>query len=198
MTKKTSGKQARGWDRVKQGLLNKDSISDKKEEASTKGLNKQLGQKKEAVTHYSKKKPKPNGFFRTTKSNTKTHFDKDKKKVPRTQFGMSQEDDETDEIETKEDKNKKKFAAQDYTKAYLIKRLKQQQETKAKQKDNSAEKALEEQKAVTVRARARWLQEQIFIWKRKIGTGEYDEAVIIANISIYEREFYGIEYRYRP
>ncbi len=49
-----------------------------------------------------------------------------------------------------------------------------------------------------LRIRARWLLDQIFIWKQKMGTGEYDDGVVTHHVQMYEREYYGIEYRFRP
>ncbi len=166
--------------KVKFGLSNAES-------SDLKGINSLFSQKKkEPRTHFSKKK-----------TSVKTHLKTNKKK-PVTQFGGSytrtEEDDSEEEAQTT-------LLAENYTQNYLKKKQEKvgsKDQANPIDKKKEVENEIEKQKDVQQRSRAQWLQEQIFTWKRKLNTGEFEDTVIHANITIYEREFYSIDQRYRP
>jgi len=51
---------------------------------------------------------------------------------------------------------------------------------------------------MTQRGRASQLNNQISAWKAKLGSGEMDDAAVQANIQQLEREYFTIDYKYRP
>lgn len=192
-----SNDKERGWDRIrkapKKGSLNKDD-----DDSEIKGLNSQLGKKREPRTLFKKIVKSATTHFRKEgdKKKARMHL-KDTEKRKRTQFGTEEEvlPEETEETKA----TPTRLASENYTKAYMKKKHELLMAARKKQAASAeAKDPLAEQKANGKRARARWLQDQVFIWKRKLGTGEYEDDVIHGNITIYERELYSIEFQYRP
>lgn len=88
----------------------------------------------------------------------------------------------------------------DYQKTYWKKKTEahQEQEKKAREEAAPFKQGQAVAEEAQLRGRAIFFRDEMNGWQSKIGTGEYDDSVIQANIDQLEREFYGIDFKYRP
>ncbi|MFA6280642.1 MAG: hypothetical protein WC612_07660 [Bdellovibrionales bacterium] len=73
-----------------------------------------------------------------------------------------------------------------------------EQEREAQEERERIRQGKETPEESLLRTRALSLRDEMNAWKARSGTGEYDEGTIQANIDQLERDFYGIDFKYRP
>ncbi len=89
---------------------------------------------------------------------------------------------------------------ENYQKIYWKKKAESKKIQEKEANEESEKKRLEKEtpEEMALRGRAISLRDEMNGWKAKVGTGEYDDSTIQANIDQLERNFYGIDFKYRP
>ncbi len=118
----------------------------------------------------------------------------EKERSPKTSMSAQSENIETT---TKEDpvSQKKDYQSTYWKKKAEIHKMQQKEANEELERKRQGKETPEES---LLRTRALSLRDEITVWKARIGTGEYDEGTIQANIDQLERDFYGIDFKYRP
>jgi hypothetical protein len=134
---------------------------------------------------------------RVSQRSSFTHLSKKKNSDPRMQFKSTQTTSKTaggvrgGGISGRDDS---------YRVEYLKKQKLEKKEVEARvlEERKIAEEKREKKKEVDARARALFLQEQMFMWKSKIDTKEFAPEVIAEQIRLVEMEYFSIDQRFRP
>ncbi|MDX9690655.1 MAG: hypothetical protein RBT70_09405, partial [Alphaproteobacteria bacterium] len=125
------------------------------------------------------------------------HLSDKKNKTQRTHFKSSQPSEgKRNGIRGNSSSGRDKSYREEYLKRQKLEKKKV--EARTLEESKLAEEKREKKKETDARARALFLQEQMFMWKSKIDSKEFAPEVIAEQIRLIELEYFSINQRFRP